>query len=195
MATLRTRAWRRAQDRRCKQKYYPKTKYPLFKPSTCYSEEYMQERKRSWKILSGRPSKLRRAKQLGLFWPYKEWINMTNDAQNLNILFVCSHNKWRSPTAEQVWRRTPGITARSAGVSRKSKRTISVAGIRWADMIFVMEEKHKQRLQATFRDEVRYKPLYVLDIPDEYKFMDDDLVDIIFEKTQPLIKAFQCGTK
>ncbi len=105
----------------------------------------------------------------------------------LNILFICSQNQWRSPTAEKVWHKTEGISVRSAGTSRKARKRLSVKDIRWADLIFVMEEKHKSRMRADFRDEIQYKEIYVLDIPDEYQYMDPELIEIIKEKTEPLI--------
>ncbi len=74
----------------------------------------------------------------------------------MNVLFVCSRNKWRSPTGEQIWRNTTGVSVRSAGTSRQARRRLSVADLRWADLIFVMEEKHKSRIKAEFRDETRY---------------------------------------
>lgn len=98
-------------------------------------------------------------------------------------------NQWRSPTAEKVFRKEQGIAVRSAGTVRGARRTVSVADIRWSDVILVMEDKHKSRLQAQFRDEVRYKTLHVLDIPDEYKFMDPELVDILRQTATPLIRS------
>jgi len=67
-----------------------------------------------------------------------------------NLLFICSRNQWRSPTAEAIWRKIPDFSVRSAGTSPKAKRTVSSEDIRWADMIFVMEKKHKNRLVAKF---------------------------------------------
>ena len=104
-----------------------------------------------------------------------------------NVLFVCSMNRWRSPTAESVFRKEPGVFARSVGTARGARRTISVQDIRWADLIFVMEEKHKSRIRAQFRDETRNKTIHVLDIPDDYKFMDPELIELIREKVGPLI--------
>lgn len=105
----------------------------------------------------------------------------------MNLLFVCSRNQWRSPTGEEVWRKTPGVAVRSAGTSRSARRRLTLTDIRWADLILVMEEKHKSRIRADFRDEVKFKALHVLVIPDDYGFMDPELVDIIREKTEPLI--------
>lgn len=46
----------------------------------------------------------------------------------------------------------------------------------WADIVFVMEKKHKQRIQQKFPQLVNEKEIIVLDIPDEYQFMDEELV-------------------
>ncbi|MCR9194349.1 MAG: phosphotyrosine protein phosphatase [Hyphomonas sp.] len=109
------------------------------------------------------------------------------DAQPMNVLFVCSRNKWRSPTAEQVFQKDPCLRVRSAGTSRTARRPITVADIRWADLVLVMEDKHKARLRAQFRDEVRYKTVHSLDIPDLYRYMDPDLIDLLKDKVTPLI--------
>ena len=98
-----------------------------------------------------------------------------------NILFICSKNQWRSPTAETIWRKHPELSVRSAGTSSTARRKVSVDDIQWADVIFVMEEKHKARLMADFGATVARKPLHVLDIPDEYKYMDPDLVEQLRE--------------
>ena len=68
----------------------------------------------------------------------------------MNILFVCSRNRWRSPTAEQLFRNYPGIAVRSAGTSPSARKHVSLEDVRWADLFLVMEEKHKSRLVAQF---------------------------------------------
>ncbi|WP_444919216.1 low molecular weight protein tyrosine phosphatase family protein [Microbulbifer sp. JMSA003] len=93
-----------------------------------------------------------------------------------NLLFICSRNQWRSPTAEAIWRKHPDFNAKSAGTSPRAKKTVSSADVRWADVIFVMEQKHKNRLMAEFSRILDHKPVHVLDIPDEYKYMDSELV-------------------
>ncbi|WP_020558576.1 low molecular weight protein tyrosine phosphatase family protein [Thiofilum flexile] len=94
----------------------------------------------------------------------------------LNLLFICSRNQWRSPTAEALWKNDPRFNTRSAGTSPKARKTVSSSDIRWADIIFVMEEKHKNRLIAEFTRMLDYKPVYVLDIPDDYHYMDPQLI-------------------
>ncbi len=96
----------------------------------------------------------------------------------MNVLFICSRNQWRSPTAEAVWRTLPGMSVRSAGTSPKAKRSVTAGDIQWADVIFVMEPKHQQRLRSEFRQLLTYKRVEVLNIPDDYKFMDPELVEI-----------------
>ena len=99
---------------------------------------------------------------------------MKND---IKMLFICSRNQWRSPTAEALWRQTPGYAARSAGTSPNARKTVSSTDIRWADVIFVMESKHQNRLKAQFTRMLAHKIIHVLDIPDEYGYMDPELVE------------------
>ena len=105
-----------------------------------------------------------------------------------NVLFVCSRNQWRSPTAEKVWRKHPKLSVRSAGTSPNARHTVSVEDIRWADVILVMEEKHKSRLAAEFTRLLDSKPIHVLDIPDEYKFMEPELVEILEQTVASLLE-------
>ncbi len=107
--------------------------------------------------------------------------------KQLNLLFICSRNQWRSPTAEQIWKQHTGYCVRSAGTSPNAKKTVSPMDIRWADFIFVMEEKHKNRLIARFTRMLTYKPIYVLDIPDEYKYMDSELISKLETKVTEII--------
>ncbi|WP_226101191.1 low molecular weight protein tyrosine phosphatase family protein [Dickeya oryzae] len=104
----------------------------------------------------------------------------------MNVLFICSRNQWRSPTAEQVFRRHPSLSVRSAGTSRNAKKRVSPDLLQWADAICVMEQKHKNRLVAEYGRIIAFKPLYILDIPDDYLFMDPELIailkDVVSEK-------------
>lgn len=97
----------------------------------------------------------------------------------MNLLFVCSRNQWRSPTAEQVWRKHPGLSVRSGGTSRNARHPVSEADILWADAVCVMEDKHAAQLKASFRELLQGKPIHVLDIPDDYRYMDPELVELV----------------
>ncbi|CRD49178.1 low molecular weight protein tyrosine phosphatase family protein [Stenotrophomonas thermophila] len=100
----------------------------------------------------------------------------------INLLFVCSRNQLRSPTAEAMWRRRPGFNALSAGTSPHARCPIGPADIRWADVIFAMEAKHQHRLQATYARLLEHKRLHCLDIPDDYRYMDPLLMDLLDAK-------------
>lgn len=105
----------------------------------------------------------------------------------LNVVFVCSKNQWRSPTAEAIYRDDRRIAVRSRGISKAAAETLRASDIRWADVILVMEDKHRSRIIADFPGEARYKPIHVLDIPDDYKFMDPELVDLLRGAADTLI--------
>ena len=94
----------------------------------------------------------------------------------MNLLFVCSKNQWRSPTAEAIYRNRADLNVRSAGTSATARRSVNAGDIRWAEHILVMEHKHKERLKEKFAVELGRKKIHVLDIPDDFQFMDPDLV-------------------
>jgi len=111
----------------------------------------------------------------------------SGEVGRINVLFVCSRNQWRSPTGEQVWRRHPLVNARSAGTSASARRMVSAADLAWADVVLVMEEKHKSRLLAEHRALLRDKALHVLDIPDDYRYMDAELVELLSDPVAALL--------
>ena len=83
-----------------------------------------------------------------------------------------------------MFRRYSTLTVRSAGTSRNARKTVSHDLLHWADVICVMEQKHKNRLMAEYCRIIENKPLYVLDIPDDYRYMDPALV-MLLEETVP----------
>lgn len=104
-----------------------------------------------------------------------------------NLLFICSRNKWRSPTAENIWRKNSSYNSRSAGTSPNAKKTVSSKDIAWADIIFVMEKKHKNRLISKFTRMLDYKEIHILNILDEYQYMDPELISEIESKVESYI--------
>ena len=108
-------------------------------------------------------------------------------SERLKLLFICSRNQWRSPTAEQVFRRHPGLAVRSAGTSASARRQVGAADVAWADVIIVMESKHKVRLMQDHAPLLAGKPVHVLDIPDDYRFMDPELVELLQTAVPPLL--------
>lgn len=106
----------------------------------------------------------------------------------MNVLFLCSRNQWRSPTAEQVWRNFPGLSVKSAGTSRNARKPVTPNLLQWADVICVMEQKHKNRIVAEYRRIIEHKTIHVLDIPDDYQYMKPELIallkDVVADRLQ-----------
>ena len=101
------------------------------------------------------------------------------------LLFVCSRNRWRSPTAEKVFHGVNGIQARSAGTEPGARIKVTAGHIGWADIVFAMEKKHVRRLQEKFTDELAGKRLICLNIPDEYEFMQPELIELLESSVIP----------
>jgi len=105
----------------------------------------------------------------------------------MNLLFICSRNQWRSPTAESIFKNQPKIQVRSAGTADSAKNKVTEKLLLWADMIFVMEKKHKEILLERF-DREHSKRMIILDIPDDYKYMDPELVEMIKAGVAPYLE-------
>ncbi len=96
-----------------------------------------------------------------------------------NLLFICSKNQWRSPTTELLFKNHPVHNARSAGTSDKARIKVSQKLIDWADVIFVMERKHRDILKQRFASAIAGKEIIVLDIEDNYQFNDPELIALL----------------
>lgn len=96
-----------------------------------------------------------------------------------HVLFICSRNRLRSPTAEQVFADWPGIETASAGTQRDADNPVTPETLAWADLIFVMERAHRSKLTSAFGPHLRGKRVICLDIPDEFGFMDPALVGLL----------------
>jgi len=96
-----------------------------------------------------------------------------------NYLFVCSQNRLRSPTAEQIFASHPGIETLSAGTNNDAETPVDPEMLQWADTIFVMEKTHRAKLQKRFRAAIGGKRIICLDIPDDYEFMDPELIRLL----------------
>lgn len=105
------------------------------------------------------------------------------------ILFLCSQNKLRSPTAEAVFAEHPGIEVDSAGLNNDAEIPLSVEQIDWADLIIVMEKAHRTRLNRKFGSCLAGKKVVVLGIPDNYEYMAPELIDLLKSRCQPYLRG------
>jgi predicted protein tyrosine phosphatase len=100
----------------------------------------------------------------------------------LKVLFVCTQNRLRSPTAEAVFSIDPNLEVLSAGTSPDADNPISSDLIEWAEIIFVMENVHRAKLNRQFGSLLRAKRIVVLGIPDRYRYMDPELIELLRER-------------
>jgi predicted protein tyrosine phosphatase len=97
----------------------------------------------------------------------------------MKILFLCSQNKRRSLTAEKYFDGYNGHRARSAGTENNSRIKVTEGLIGWADIIFCMEKKHLRRIKDRYPYALEGKKTVCLNIPDEYSFMDEELIALL----------------
>jgi predicted protein tyrosine phosphatase len=100
----------------------------------------------------------------------------------VHVLFICSQNKLRSPTAEQVFANWPGIECTSAGTNRGAETPLTPELVEWADLIFAMEKQHQRKLSERFRSQLNNKRVVCLGIADNYTFMQPELVALLQAK-------------
>lgn len=107
-----------------------------------------------------------------------------------NLLFVCGKNRLRSPTAEAVFSEYEGLQVESAGLDREAEVPLSSEAIERADIIFVMENSHRSKLSKKFQPWLKGKRIVCLDIPDQYDYMEPELIDRLKQKVLPLLGTF-----
>ncbi len=105
----------------------------------------------------------------------------------MRVLFLCSRNRLRSPTAEEVFRARPGWEVASAGLAPDAEERLSAEMLDWADIVFVMEPSHRRKLSRDFGAHLGNKRIVCLDIPDDYDFMQSELVALLEAKVNAIL--------
>ncbi len=105
----------------------------------------------------------------------------------LKILFICSQNKKRSPTAEEIYSGLGNLEVRSAGLNKGAMYLLEPDDITWADIIFVMEKTHLQNLEKRFNPFTKDKRIINLNIPDKYAFMDEALIKLLHQRVDKYV--------
>lgn len=100
----------------------------------------------------------------------------------MRALFICSRNRLRSPTAEQVFCAWPGVETDSAGLAPDAEVPLSAEQVEWAELIFVMEPVHQRRLQQRFAAPLKGRRVICLGIPDDYAYMQPELIEVLERK-------------
>lgn len=113
--------------------------------------------------------------------------------EKTKLLFVCSSNLDRSPLAESLFANSQKYEAKSCGIYPHANAVISKKAILWADLIFCMEEAHREHIVKNFPDESRNKKVVVLGIPTFgsgnhiYSRNDPELLYVMKEKLGKLL--------
>ncbi len=113
----------------------------------------------------------------------------------IKILFVCSRNRRRSLTAETIFKGEPAWDISSAGTEESARIKVTAGQLGWADVIMVMEKRHKERLRQKYPEALAAKPCVCLFIADDYEFMDANLIEVLREKMRdhfPAAKLRHC---
>jgi len=104
------------------------------------------------------------------------------------VLFICSQNRLRSPTAEQLFASYQDIEVASAGLNHDAGNPVTPELLQWADLIFVMEKTHRTKLQNKFRMSLKDKRIICLNIPDKFDYMDPALVKLLEAKVPQFLR-------
>jgi predicted protein tyrosine phosphatase len=103
-------------------------------------------------------------------------------------LFICSQNRLRSPTAEHIFASWSDVETDSAGLGGDATVPLSSEQIEWANLIFVMERVHKNRLSSRFQRHLNGKRVICLDIPDDYEYMQPELIRLLEAKAGKFLR-------
>lgn len=102
------------------------------------------------------------------------------------VLFICSQNKFRSRTAHEIFCHSEKIDVDSAGTEKDARVVVEPDHIEWADVIYVMEDRHIRRLKKMFGQMLKNKRVINLNIPDIYEYMDPGLIETLRIKLKGL---------
>ena len=108
----------------------------------------------------------------------------------MRLLFICSRNKWRGPTAARIYARQPGVYTRSAGTSASSHRRINERLLLWADIILFMEHHHFEIVTEDHRELMKTRHSVVLNIEDSLHYEEEKLTTQIKAKADPIVMKY-----
>lgn len=120
-------------------------------------------------------------------------VFMYQSKNTVNLLFVCSENQLRSPTAEAVFSRYLGISAIGAGTNSDSETPVSGDLVEWADVVLVMEKSHRNKISKKYKKLLKGKRLICLDIPDHYEYMQPELVKLFKTRVPRFVRLEQAA--
>ena len=106
------------------------------------------------------------------------------------ILFVCTVNVMRSATAHQIYSNDLRFQVRSAGTYHSAETVLSKELLDWSDAVVVMEETHLNFIRKTFPAIFKGKNIVCLDVPDNYDYMEAELVALLRDRFEEFVWSF-----
>jgi predicted protein tyrosine phosphatase len=106
----------------------------------------------------------------------------------LKLLFVCTINRMRSATADKIFQGDKRFEVRSAGTDKAADTVLSQEILNWADSIIVMERHHRNHIRKYFPDVYQNKKIVCLYIPDDYDYMQPELIEILQAKVEDILR-------
>ncbi len=106
------------------------------------------------------------------------------------ILFVCTVNVMRSATAHQIYSNDLRFQVRSAGTHHSAGTVLSKELLDWAEMVVVMEERHLNFIRKTYPAIFKGKNIVCLDVPDNYDYMQAELVALLRDRFEEFVWSF-----
>ena len=104
------------------------------------------------------------------------------------LLFVCTVNRMRSATAHKIYENDERFDVKSAGTDKTATTILNDEILNWADSIIVMEKHHRNYIRKYFPEIYKNKKIVCLYIPDDYDYMQSELVGILKHKVEDVYK-------
>jgi predicted protein tyrosine phosphatase len=99
--------------------------------------------------------------------------------EKVKLLFVCTVNRMRSATAHKIYESDERFEVKSAGTDKAANTVLTSELLEWADTIVVMEKTHRNIIQKNFKDIYKIKRITCLYVPDDYDFMQPELINLL----------------
>ena len=94
----------------------------------------------------------------------------------------------RSATARRIFEHDSRFEVKSAGTDKSANTVLSHELLNWADSIVVMEKNHRNFIRKHFPEIYGTKKIVCLYIPDDYDYMQKELIEILKDKVEDVYK-------
>lgn len=112
---------------------------------------------------------------------------MTSAPPKKRVLFVCTQNRVRSLTAEQLYRTKADLEVRSAGIAENAGVPLTRDLFEWADHVFVFSKGQQKVIKERYPDSFDSKPVVCLGLPDRFEYKSPKLIMVLREKLGPYL--------